>query len=92
MADLDMWTNECTLSNFPDDTQSLCISETKESVVDKTTKQANNIMNFFTANDLVNNADKAAILFNSKGKGEDVTIENVGGVTLKIQIRFFALS
>ena len=62
MADLDMWTNECTLSNFPDDIQSLCISETKESVVDKTTKQANNIMNFFTANDLVNNADKAHAL------------------------------
>ena len=31
----------------------------------------------------MNNADKAALLYNSKGKGEEITVENVGGVRLK---------
>ena len=31
----------------------------------------------------MNNDDKAAILYNSKGKGEQITIENIGGEKLK---------
>ena len=31
---------------------------------------------------MVNNADKAAVLYNSKGKSEVITIENVGGENL----------
>ena len=32
---------------------------------------------------MVNNSDKTALLYNSKGKGEEITVENIGGVSLK---------
>ena len=41
------------------------------------------MVNFFKSNNLVNNPDKAAILFNCKGKGEFITVDNVGGENLK---------
>ena len=31
----------------------------------------------------MNNADKAAVLYNSKGRGKSITVENIGGVNLK---------
>ena len=65
------------------DNQRGYICNSKDSVITKATKEASNIINFFSANDLVNNADKAALLYNSKGKGEEITVENVGGVRLK---------
>ena len=40
-------------------------------------------MKFFENNNLVNNADKAAILYNSNGKGKDIKIEDIGGAKLK---------
>ena len=40
------------------------------------------MINFFNSNGLVNNADKAAVLSNSKGKSEVITIENVCGENL----------
>ena len=81
MADIDLWTKESVLSQYADDTQSLCIAENKENVVQMTTREANNIMEFFSANDLVSNADKTCVIYNTKGKGEVVTLENVGGET-----------
>ena len=83
MADLDLWTEHSKLSNFADDTQSLCVAEDKEAVVTKTKRDASNIINFFSANDLVNNPDKACLAYNSKGKGELLTLEDIGGKTLK---------
>jgi hypothetical protein len=40
------------------------------------------VINFFRSNGLVNNADKAAVLYNGKGKSEAITVENVGGENL----------
>ena len=41
-------------------------------------REANNVTGFFGCNGLVNNADKAAVLYNGKGKSEVITVENVG--------------
>ena len=82
MADLDLWTDECVISDFADDTQTLCVADSKESVVEMTTREARNVINFFSANDLVNNADKACVVYNSKGKGDIITLENIGGEQL----------
>ena len=79
MADLDLWTEHSTLSNFADDTQSLCIAEDKETAISKTITDASNIISFFTANDLVSNADKTCVIYNAKGKGQEITLENIGG-------------
>ena len=70
MADMDLWTEDCVLSNFADDTQSPCVADSQEKVREKTSKDATNIFNFFSANDLVNNRDKACVVYNSKGKGD----------------------
>ena len=43
--------------------------------MEKTLQDANNIINFFSANDLVNNGDKACVVYNSKGKGDQITME-----------------
>ena len=40
------------------------------------------MINFFRSNGLVNNADKAAVIYNGKGKSEAITVENVGGEDL----------
>ena len=40
------------------------------------------MIDFFRSNGLVNNADKAAVLYNGKGKSEIITVENVGGENL----------
>ena len=82
MADLDLWTEYSSLSNFADDTQSLCVAEDKETAISKTRKDASNIINFFSANDLVNNADKACLVYNSGGKGDLLKLEDIGGETL----------
>ena len=42
----------------------------------------NNPILFFRSNGLVNNADKAAVLYNGKGKSEIITVENVSGENL----------
>ena len=79
IADMDLWAGESIISNFADDTQTIHISENIESLLETTRKDANNVIKFFECNNLVNNADKAALLFNSKGKGKCITIEDIGG-------------
>ena len=79
MADLDLWTENSTLSNFADDTQSIIVSDHRKNLLETAVIEANSVINF-NNNGLVNNADKAAVLFNSKGKSEVITI--VGGENL----------
>ena len=40
MADLDLWTQDCVISNFADDTQTLCVADNKEDIVTKTKQDA----------------------------------------------------
>ena len=82
MADLDLWTENSTLSNFADDTQSIIVSDNRKNLLETASIEANNVINFFRSNGLVNNADKAAVLYNGKGKCEVITVENVGGEDL----------
>ena len=70
------------MSNFADDTQSIIVSDNRENLIETAAIKANSVINFFNSNCLVNNADKAAVLYNSKGKGEVITIKNVGGENL----------
>ena len=70
------------MSNFADDTQSIIVSDNRENLIETAAIKANSVINFFNSNGLVNNADKAAVLYNSKGKGEVITIKNVGGENL----------
>ena len=83
MADMDLWTNQSLLSNFADDTQSLISCDSLEEAIETTKNESNSVISFFESNHLVNNANKAAILHNSNGKGKDITIENIGGEKLK---------
>ena len=41
------------------------------------------MINFFCENYLVNNANKAALLYNSNGVGIAIEIEDIGGENLK---------
>ena len=65
MADLDLWTDNSTLSNFADDTQSIVVRDNRKNLLETAASEANNVINFFKSNGLVNNADKAAVLYNS---------------------------
>ena len=65
------------------DTQTIHISDTTESLIKTTRQEANNVIKFFECNNLVNNAGKAALLYNSKGREKSITIENIGGINLK---------
>ena len=84
MADLDLWTSDSILSNFADDTQSVIISEDEESLKLTAKNESQTVVAHFSANNLVNNADKAALLFNNKGKAETITME-IAGEELKSQ-------
>ena len=79
MADLDLWTNKSKLSNFADDTQSIIISDTKKELEEVTKEESDAVLDFFSGVNLVNNADKACLLYNSRGKGSEITMENIGG-------------
>ena len=68
MADLDLWTENSTLSNFADDTQSTIVRENRKKLLETASREANCVINFFRSNGLVNNADKAAVLYSGKGK------------------------
>ena len=83
MADLDLYTDQSLLSNFADDTQSVIIADTEEQVKEIAKKEANSVIDFFRSNDLVNNATKAALLMNSKGKSLEASISDIGGTILK---------
>ena len=47
MADMDLWIDNTKLSHFADDTQSLIITNNVEEVLEITTKEANNVIDFF---------------------------------------------
>ena len=82
MADLDLWTKESMITNFADDTQSVIIKDEKDKAVDTAKKEANSVIEFFENNNFVNNSEKAAVLYNSGGKGKSITIEGIGGETI----------
>ena len=82
LADIDLWTDQSLLSNFADDTQSIIVGYNLEEVINITRNEANNVIDFFESNNLVNNA----LLCNSKGKKKNISIANNGGDT---DIRFF---
>ena len=84
MADLDQCVVKSHLSNFADDTQSIIIAESQEEAVEITHQESKSVLGFFSGVGLVNNPKKAALLFNSDGKGSEVSME-VGGITLKCQ-------
>ena len=70
------------MTNYADDTQSCIISDTREKAIELAQSESNAVVSFFKGINLVNNPKKACVLYNSKGKGEQVTIENIGGATL----------
>ena len=78
IADLELWTENSVLSNFADDTQSIIISDNTEKVLEIATKEANSVVSFFGSNNLVNNTDKAALLYNSKGKSGKISAQIIG--------------
>ena len=80
---MDLWIENSKLSNFADDTQSIVISDNKEKALEITEKESSMVIPFFEGNNLVNNANKAAILYNSKGKGQEIIIDNIGGEKIK---------
>ena len=81
MADMDLYTKE-KLVNFADDTQSLVINDTLEEALENSTIEANNVINFFSSNNLVINPEKTAVLCNDRGKGINTTVQNVGGQSI----------
>ena len=78
MADLDLWVNESQLSNFADDTQSVLIADSEEELRRKALKESEAVVSHFSANNLVNNPDKAALLYNKKGKASNIVMEIAG--------------
>ena len=78
MADLDLWTTESFLSNFADDTQSSFSKPTVEELKSAAKEESAAVVNHFGANNLVNNADKAALLYNNRGKAGNITMEIAG--------------
>ena len=83
MADMNLWINESSLSNFADDTQSIIVAKDQNTAIDVTKREANSIIDYFSSNDLVNNPDKACLVYNSRGKGEKITISDIGGEDLE---------
>ena len=83
MAELKLCTENSYLSNFADDTQSMTNSNSKENLLEITSEEANSVVEYFASNDLVNNAEKTAALYNENGKGECMKIENIGGENIQ---------
>ena len=71
------------MSNFADDTQTIIVSENQENLLETTSIEVNSVLNFFRSNNLVNNPEKSALLYNSKGKGENITVKNIGGQNIQ---------
>ena len=81
MADMELWTKDSKLSNFADDTQSIIIKDNKEDALETVRVESKKIIDFFASNNFVNNANKAALIYNSKGKGGEISV-NIGGEML----------
>ena len=82
MADLNLNVNKGLLTNFADDTQLTTVEETEEKAKETTKEQADKIIDFFSNVQLKNNPDKAALIYNSKGKEKKIQME-VGGEVLE---------
>ena len=82
MADLNLSVQNGILTNFADDTQLTTVEETEEKAKITTKEEADRIIDFFSNVQLKNNPDKAALIYNSKGKEKKVQME-VGGVVLE---------
>ena len=54
----------------------------KVEAVETEKREANNVIDFFENNNLVNNSDKAAILYNTGGKGDSITVKGIGGESI----------
>ena len=78
MADLNLWTKDSKLSNFADDTQSCIIKRTEEELRRTTIQESEAVVGYFSANNLVNNRDKAALLYNNRRKADRITMEVAG--------------
>jgi hypothetical protein len=70
------------ITNFADVTQSVIVEDEKVEAVEIAKREANSVINFFENNNFVNNSDKAAILYNSGGKGDSITVEGIGGESI----------
>ena len=78
MADLDLWNTEGVLSQFADDTQSSLMKKTEEELRKTAKEESEAVVSHFKTNNLVNNADKAALLYNNRGKADEITMEIAG--------------
>ena len=78
MADLNLWTKDSKLSNFADDTQSCVIKPTEEELRATTIQESRAVVGYFSANNLVNNKEKAALLYNNRRRAETITMEIAG--------------
>ena len=78
MADLNLWTKDSKLSNFADDTQSCVIKPTEEELRATTVQESQAVVGYFSANNLVNNKEKAALLYNNRRRAETITMEIAG--------------
>ena len=76
-----LWTKDSKISNFADDTQSIIIKDNKEDAIETTKVESRKMIDFFSSNNFVNNANKAALIYNSKGKGSEISVD-IGGETL----------
>ena len=81
MADLDLYVEKSGLTNFADDTQSCVIADNKNELLEIVQKESDQVLDFFRGNNLVNNPDKASIIYNSKGKPGKLEVD-VGGQKL----------
>ena len=81
MSDLNLHVQNGLLTNYADDTQLTTIEETEENAKKSTQEAAAEIISFFESVQLKNNPDKAALIYNSKGKEKKITLD-VGGETL----------
>ena len=82
MSDLNLHTEKSKITNFADDTQIHICEESEESLRTVTKEEAGSVIAFFEGIKLSNNPDKAALLYNSRGKGKYIELE-VGGKILK---------
>ena len=68
--------------NFVENIQSVIVKDEKVDAVEIAKIEANSVIDFFENNNFFNNSDKAAILYNSGGKGDSIRIEGIGGETI----------
>ena len=82
MSDLNLHVKKGLLTNFADDTQLTTVEETEEEAIKTTKDEADKIIVFFNNVQLKNNPDKAAMIYNSKGKEKKIKMK-VGGEILQ---------